>query len=137
MVVRREKKRRRGERTYHGRHAKWRGGGSRGGRGNVSLHKHKIKWRESERGFKYPLRREKKIINLDELNDLVKKIIEKKNISLENLRINLNELGYDKLLGRGNVNYPLIVEVKEASKKAIEKLKEKGGSVIITHFNAN
>jgi len=129
MVVRREKKRRRGERTYHGRHAKWRGGGSRGGRGNVSLHKHKMKWRERDKGFSYPLRREKKTINLDELNELIKKMIEEGKIDKNNLKFNLKDLGYDKLLGRGNIDFPVFVEVEQASKKAIEKIKEKGGEV--------
>jgi large subunit ribosomal protein L15 len=105
MVVRREKKRRRGERTYHGRHAKWRGGGSRGGRGNVSLHKHKMKWRERDKGFRYPLRREKKTINLDGLNELIKKMIEEGKLDRNNIKLNLKELGYDKLLGRGNIEF--------------------------------
>ncbi len=131
MVVRREKKRRRGERTYHGRHAKWRGGGSRGGRGNVSLHKHKMKWREKEKGFKYPLRREKKTINLDELNELIKRMIEEGKLNKDNLKLNLREFGYNKLLGRGRIEYPVFVEVEEASKKAIDKIKEKGGDVKI------
>ena len=134
MVVRREKKRRRGERTYHGRHAKWRGGGSRGGRGNVSLHKHKVKWREREKGFRYPLRKEYKTINLDELNELIKKMIEEGKLDKNNLKINLKEIGYDKLLAMGTVEYPVIVEVEKASKKAIEKIKEKGGNVIIQQF---
>jgi len=131
MVVRRKKKRRRGERTYHGRHAKWRGAGSRGGRGNVSLHKHKMKWREREKGFRYPLRREKKMINLDELNELIKKMIEGGKLDKNNLRLNLKELGYNKLLGRGNIEFPVFVEVEEASKKAIDKIKERGGDIKI------
>jgi len=130
MVVRREKKRRRGERTYHGRHAKWRGGGSRGGRGNVSLHKHKVKWKERKKGFKYPLRKERKTINLDELNELIKKMIEDGKLNKNSLKINLKELGYDKLLGRGKIEYPAIIEVEKASKKAMEKIKEKGGSIV-------
>jgi len=131
MVVRREKKRRRGERTYHGRHAKWRGGGSRGGRGNVSLHKHKMKWRERDKGFRYPLRREKKTINLDGLNELIKKMIEERKLDRNNIKLNLKELGYDKLLGRGNIEFPVFIEVEEASKKAIEKIRERGGEVKI------
>ena len=131
MVVRREKKRRRGERTYHGRHAKWRGGGSKGGRGNVSLHKHKMKWRERDKGFRYPLRREKKTINLDGLNELIKKMIEEGKLDRNNIKLNLKELGYDKLLGRGNIEFPVFIEVEEASKKAIEKIRERGGEVKI------
>jgi large subunit ribosomal protein L15 len=131
MVVRKKKKRRRGERTYHGRHAKWRGGGSRGGRGNVSLHKHKIKWREEKKGFRYPLRKNYKCINLDKLNDLIKKAIEEGKVEKNNLRINLISLGYNKLLGKGEIEYSAIIETEKASKKAIEKVIKKGGNVVI------
>ncbi|MFZ8830307.1 MAG: uL15m family ribosomal protein [Candidatus Aenigmatarchaeota archaeon] len=134
MVVRREKKRRRGERTYHGRPQRGRGGGSRGGRGNVSLHKHKMKWREREKGFRYPLRKEYKVINLDELNSLIKKAIEEGKLDKNSLKINLKEFGFDKLLGRGRIDYSAIVEVEKASKRAIEKIKEKGGNVIVKQF---
>ncbi|MGC8993329.1 MAG: uL15m family ribosomal protein [Candidatus Aenigmatarchaeota archaeon] len=131
MVVRREKKRRRGERTYHGRHAKRRGAGSRGGRGNVSYHKHLMKFREREKGFKYPLRREINAINLDELNELIKKMIEEKKVDENNLKIDLSSLGYQKLLGRGNISFKALIEVEKASKKAIEKVKSLGGEVIV------
>ena len=88
-----------------------------------------MKWRERDKGFNYPLRREKKTINLDELNELIKKMIEDGKIDKNNLKVNLKDLGYNKLLGRGNIGFPVFVEVEQASKKAIEKIKEKGGDV--------
>ena len=43
--------------------------------------------------------------------------------------INLTEMGYDKLLGRGSIERPLKITVSEASAKAIQKVEAAGGSV--------
>ena len=56
-------------------------------------------------------------------------MIEDGKLDKSNLRINLKELGYDKILGRGTIEYPIVVEVEQASKKAIDKIREKGGDV--------
>ncbi|MEM5815041.1 MAG: uL15m family ribosomal protein [Candidatus Aenigmatarchaeota archaeon] len=133
MVVRIERKRRRGERTYHGHHTKRKGAGNRGGRGNVSRHKHFIKFRERKenKGFSYPLRREYKIINLDRLNDLIKKMLDEGNLDRNNIEIDLNKFGVDKLLGRGKLKYKILVKVNKASQKAIEKIRNLGGEVVL------
>lgn len=133
MVVRREKKRRRGERTYHGHHKKRKAGGHRGGRGNVSRHKHIFKFidRKEKKGFRYPLRKEYNIINLNELDELIEKLIEEGKIDKNNIRINLSEYGYDKILGAGNLRFKAIVEVAKASRKAIEKIRKVGGEIIL------
>ena len=129
MVVRRKGKRRRGERTYHGSHKKWRGGGSRGGRGGSGIWKHKksyvIKYapeRIGKRRSKIGKKKEIKIINLYQLDELIKK--------LKKEEINLKQLGFDKLLGVGKITKPVKVEVPAASKKAIEKIKAVGGEVV-------
>ena len=41
----------------------------------------------------------------------------------------LTEMGFDKLLGRGSIDRPLSITVKEASAKAIQKVEAAGGSV--------
>lgn len=128
MVVRRKKKYRRGERTYHGSHKKWRGGGSRGGRGQAGMHKHKwsytVKYDKEhfgKRGFKIPqaVAREIKTINLKQLDQIADKD-----------KINVSELGYDKVLGTGRLTKPLTVEAKYFSKSAIKKIEEAGGKVV-------
>ena len=43
--------------------------------------------------------------------------------------INLTEMGFDKLLGRGKIGRPLRITVSEASAKAIAKVEAAGGSV--------
>lgn len=138
MVVRRRKKHKRfrGRRTYHGSHKKWRGGGSRGGRGKAGMHKHKwsytVKYEPDhfgKRGFVPPKRRKPKAINLSELWKIVEENREKFEKKGE-LRVNLLELGYEKLLGRGHVKEPITIEAKYFSKKAVEKIENVGGKVV-------
>ncbi|CUU05188.1 MAG: uL15m family ribosomal protein [Candidatus Aenigmatarchaeota archaeon] len=131
MVVRKEKKHRkfRGKRTYHGSHKKARGGGSRGGRGKAGLHKHKwsyvVKYEPDhfgKVGFKPPKSKKIKSINLSELD----KIAKEKNLD----KINVVELGYEKVLGSGKLSKPLIIEAKFFSKKAIKRIEEAGGKAV-------
>jgi len=132
MVVGEKKHRRfRGRRTYHGCHKKARGGGSRGGRGQAGLHKHKwsytIKYDPEhfgKTGFKRPQAVLKKIrsINLKHLD----KIAREKNLD----KINVLELGYEKVLGGGKLSKPLEVEAKFFSKQAVKKLEEAGGKAV-------
>jgi large subunit ribosomal protein L15 len=133
MVVRKEKKirKKRGHRTCgYGGQKKHRGGGSRGGRGNAGLHKHKfmkmLKYMPDhfgKVGFKRHFVRKLKAINIDELN----KLLEEKFGKIEGeVKVSLKELGYDKLLGKGMVKYRMIVEARAFSKKALEKLEEAG-----------
>lgn len=143
MVVRKRKKheRFRGRRTYHGSHKKWRGGGSRGGRGKAGLHKHKwsytVKYEPEhfgKRGFKRPLKvvRKIKAINLKDLDQMTEKLLEEKLAQKEDdkIRINLTQIGYDKLLGSGKLTKPLVVEARYFSKQAIKKLEEIGGRAV-------
>lgn len=43
--------------------------------------------------------------------------------------LDLSSLGYDKLLGSGEVHRSLVVKVSRASSSAVEKIKTAGGSV--------
>lgn len=128
-------RRKRKTRYYRGsRYCGWgqvgqhRKSGSRGGFGMTGLKKHKkyymLKYAPDhfgKHGFKsiYP---PKRTINVGDLSKFVEKGIHE---------INLDQLGYDKLLGDGRISVPVRVVVKEASKKAIEKIKECGGEVIL------
>jgi large subunit ribosomal protein L15 len=142
MVVRRKKKVRkfRGKRSYgFGSHKKHRGGGSRGGRGKAGRHKHKwtyvVKYEPDyfgKRGFKPPLIKEVKSINLKRLDEMVELLLSQKKVKKVEgkIKIDLSELGFDKLLGSGKVTQPLIVEAKYFSKLAEQKLEEVGGKAI-------
>ncbi|MDH7517116.1 MAG: uL15m family ribosomal protein [Candidatus Thermoplasmatota archaeon] len=120
----------RGKRTFGRGKKSGRGAGLRGGRGNAGLHKHKhmrmIKYMPDHfgaYGFKRPKGTVKKdkIINIGQLEELFPKKKE----------INLTEEGFDKLLGGGGVNSSLMIKVESASQRAVEKIKEKGGEVIL------
>ncbi len=45
--------------------------------------------------------------------------------------IDLGKEGFDKLLGGGKLNYKIKIKVDSASEKAVEKVKDKGGEVIL------
>jgi len=144
MVVRRRKKilKRRGRGSGYGSHKKHRGGGSRGGRGLAGLHKHKrmtgIRYMPEhfgKIGFKRPQKvlKEVRTINLKDLDSKVEELLKEKKIikGKDGIKINLTELGYDKLLGTGKVKHKLIVEAKSFSKNAIKKLEGVKGKAII------
>ncbi|MCX8169482.1 MAG: 50S ribosomal protein L15, partial [Candidatus Methanomethyliaceae archaeon] len=110
MVVRRDKKvrRQRGSRTYGwgtvGQHRK---SGMRGGFGNAGLHKHKWSWTVKygedyfgKFGFIRPkaVVEQKNCINVGAITSIIEnKIFEKDERG--RIIVNLNEMGYDKLLG--------------------------------------
>jgi len=146
MVVRRRKKytkylgKRYARRGYNDRN---RGAGNRGGRGFAGWKSKKQKYIklikefperfEDKKGFTPPIRKKIYSINLDEIFEGIE---EWKALGLikteENkLVINLLDLGYDKLLGRGNINIPVKIITKYASKKAIKKVEEAGGEVVL------
>ena len=107
-----------------------RGAGLRGGRGNAGLHKHKfmhmLKYMPDHfgvHGFKRPqsVIKRNKTINI---GDLEEKFPGKSSIDLE-------KEGFDKLLGSGVIKNKLKIKVNSASEKAIEKIKEKGGEIVL------
>ena len=115
----------------HGRGKKGgRGAGLRGGRGNAGLLKHKHMYMTKympdhfgRHGFKRPqsVIKKEKIINVGQLEV---KFPSKKDIDLK-------KEGYDKLLGGGKLKTKLKIKVNSASEKAIEKIKDKGGEVVL------
>lgn len=122
-------KKHRGSKT-HGRGSmkKGRGSGLKGGRGKAGLDKHKYMKMTKEdpnhfgrHGFKRPqcVIEEDEIINVGQLKE---KFPNKK-------KINLEQEGIDKLLGGGEPPEKMDIKVKKASKKAVEKIKEKNGKI--------
>jgi len=145
MVVRRGRKSRkyRGYRTHgYGDVGQHRKSGSRGGRGAAGMHKHKWSWVIKyfpdwfgKHGFtrspsivtKY------NVINLDQLNELVSKLVAEGKASYEDSKvvIDLSSLGINKLLGRGYIGYKVKVYVYSASESAVSKIRDLGGEVIL------
>nr|AOZ56030.1 hypothetical protein [uncultured korarchaeote] len=132
----------RGSRTHgYGIQGQHRGSGARGGFGKAGLKKHKWTWivkhapdyfGAGRRGFKPPTKKtevEKPILNVDQLEELAKKARPSERDEKGLPVVNLIELGYGKLLGRGSISTPLHVIAAAASKSAIEKVKEAGGII--------
>lgn len=115
----------------HGRGKKaGRGAGLKGGRGNAGLLKHRYIYMKKnmpdhfgKKGFKRPqgTKKEVETINIGELEDHFP----------GKETIDLTKEGIDKLLGSGQINSKIKVKVNNASEKAIKKIKEKNGEVIL------
>lgn len=148
MVVRKKRKSRklRGRtRTMGwGRIGQHRKSGGRGGRGAVGFHKHKWIWVVKyypdwygKRGFtpRNPSYEEEvREISLRDLSDLVERLRLENKITYTSegrIRIDLRELGFNKLLGGGKIEYALEVITPSASKKAVEAIQKAGGVVRI------
>ncbi|MEM3055518.1 MAG: uL15 family ribosomal protein [Candidatus Bathyarchaeia archaeon] len=131
-------RKKRGSRTQgYGRVGQHRKSGSKGMR-KAGRHKHGWSYvlrYEPEyfgkKGFTSPksLRQEVKIINVGELEEVAEKFKGKDKEG--KVFIDLESLGYTKLLGAGKVSKSLIVKVPSCSKSAAEKIKEAGGKVLV------
>ena len=138
----RKTRKKRGSRTHgYGQVGQHRGGGQRGGHGKAGLRKHKwthtIKYapeRLRKHGFKPPIRKEISAINVGKLDERIDSLLENKQAekTKEGIKIDLKGLGYEKLLGKGQVTHPLIVQVESCSKSAAEKIEKAGGKILGT-----
>ncbi len=138
----RKTRKKRGSRTHgYGQVGQHRGGGQRGGHGKAGLRKHKwthtIKYapeRLRKHGFKPPKRKEVCAINVGKLDEQIDSLLDNKQAekTKKGIKVYLNRLGYDKLLGKGQVTHPLIVQVKSCSKSAAEKIEKAGGKILGT-----
>lgn len=130
-------RKKRGSRTQgYGRVAQHRRSGSKGFRKSG---RHKGRWSYVIRyepdyfgktGFTSPksLRQKQNIINVGKLDEIAEKISSRK--EEDKIFVDLEGLGYTKLLGTGKVTKPIIVKVTAYSKSAAEKVKEAGGQIL-------
>jgi len=83
-----------------------------------------------KRGFTSPksLRQKVRIINVGKLEEIAANIPAAK--EKENVFVDLDSLGYTKLLGTGEIRKPLTVKVAFCSKSASEKVKAAGGEIL-------
>lgn len=136
----------RGQR-WHGWGAKkkHRGAGNRGGRGMAGSGKRadqkkptilKLYGNEyfGRHGFKRPSAVAKKIkaINIDKLQNNIDTYVAQKLVSKDKdfYVVNLEKLGYQKLLGGGSLSVKLKINAPYFSKEAIEKVEKSGGIII-------
>ncbi len=148
MVTNKRKKcsRLRGSKTHGwGAMKKHRGAGSRGGRGMAGSGKRADQKKPTilklygqsyfgKRGFKIPKKLKINIqpINIDYLEKNIGNLLTKNLIKKEgdSFIVNLEDLGFNKLLGKGKVTKKFKIKVESFSKKAEEKIKKAGGEII-------
>ncbi|MEM2871328.1 MAG: uL15 family ribosomal protein [Candidatus Caldarchaeum sp.] len=118
----------RGSRTHGwgqiGQHRKT---GAKGGRGMAGGHKHKWTKLLSEDyfgkdGFTPVEKSEKRAVSLLKVSQIAE--------SSAAGTIDLDNMGYDKLIGGGKLYKPLTIVVKEWSKKAAEIVEKSGGRLV-------
>ncbi|MFH1316106.1 MAG: uL15 family ribosomal protein [Candidatus Woesearchaeota archaeon] len=146
MVINKRKKntRQRGSMTHGwGAKKKHRGSGNRGGKGNAGTGKRgdqnkpsiwenpyfgKIGFGTKKKGKK------EKGISIRKIEQTLERLTKEGSAVKkgDGFEINLEKAGYDKLLSQGKANQKYIIHVKSASKKSIDKIKEKKGDVILT-----
>jgi large subunit ribosomal protein L15 len=131
----------RGSRTHgYGQIGQHRSRGGRGGTGKAGLDKHKwtyvVKYDPTywiKKGFisTRTLGKKVKIINVGKLDALASKLESEKKLEKKDnkLFLDLESLGYDKLLGTGAVEKPLLVKVSAYSESASQKLVDAGGQI--------
>jgi len=143
MTVNKRKKvsRYRGSMTHGGgSKKKRRGAGNRGGKGMAGTGKRADSkkpsvWGEryfGKHGFKSKNSQNIKSVNIDFLEEHMLKL-PKDAVSKENdfYSIDLEKIGFNKLLSKGNVTNKYKIKVPYASKKTVEKIKKSGGEVIL------
>ncbi|MGD9131437.1 MAG: uL15 family ribosomal protein [Candidatus Bathyarchaeota archaeon] len=139
----RKVRKQRGSRTHGygqiGQHRS--GGGGRGGHGKAGFDKHKwtyvLKYEPDywkKKGFvsTRTLGKKVSIINVGKLDDLVDRLDSEKKLERKEKKIflDLESLGYDKLLGTGEISKTLLVKVASYSEAASKKLEEAGGEIL-------
>lgn len=121
---------------------KGRGAGLRGGRGNAGLSKHKrlqvIKYDPHHFGRHGFMRPQSQVaaqttINLDEVEERLSGWLEQGRATAKGQEVSLDlaALGYDKLLGRGELSRPLKIIVDQASAKAQARVAAAGGELTL------
>lgn len=124
-----------------GRSGQHRASGSQGGHGKAGWKRHKWSsvirygWKVSEKGFRSPNRRVDRIINVGELKLRLDQMVELGYARDHDGRVevDLSRAGYDKLLGDGRlgIDRPLRVLVSKSSERAVAKIGEAGGEVVL------
>ena len=138
----RKVRRQRGSRTHGwGQIGQHRARGGRGGTGKAGLDKHKwtyvIKhdptyWEKKGFVSARTLGKTVNIINVGKLDDLADRLESEKKLERKEKKIflDLESLGYDKLLGTGDVVKSMLVKVASCSESASRKLEEAGGAIL-------
>lgn len=137
MVKRRSKKKRSGTHG-HGSSKKNRGAGSRGGRGNAGSGKKGQSKRMTEEGVQdlgeegFDSRKpDKEAINLRDLDQRIEGLKDDLEDEDGRLVLDLDDLGYDKVLGKGRLSHEVEIHAESFSGSAERKIEEAGGEAVV------
>ena len=137
----RKTRKKRGSRTHgYGQIGQHRGRGAKGYR-KSGYNKHGwtyvVKYEPNyygKRGFASPrsLGQRINIINVGELEELAGKLAMEQRLEKKEGKafLDLDKLGYDKLLAKGRITEPLLVKIASHSKAAAKKIEEAGGKIL-------
>lgn len=144
MTINKRKKnsRQRGSHTHGwGAMKKHRGSGNRGGAGKAGTGKRSDStkpsiWKNTKYFGKYGfISRKHRLasVNVSYLEEHLESFVSKKlaKQDQEDFSINLNDIGFKKLLGSGKVTKRFIITCQAASARAVKSIEAKGGKVIL------
>ena len=132
----------RGSRTVAGGCSKKRrGAGNRGGKGKAGGHKHHWTWMVKfdpkhfgKYGFKRPQGTAQVFnpVNVDFLDENSDKLLSQGIATEEDNKIiiDVTELGYNKVLGKGKISKALTIKAPQFSKSAVSKIENAGGEAL-------
>ena len=72
------------------------------------------------------------IVNVGDLDDLITRTSSRRESMRSCTEIDLDKLGFRKILGKGQITRSISVRVKSCSKEARRKIEESGGKIILT-----
>jgi len=86
-----------------------------------------------KRGFTSKgMRQRVNVINVGELDELIGKLSMEQKLEKKARKVilDLEGLGYNKLLGMGKISQPILIKVGSCSENAVKKVEEAGGQVL-------
>ncbi len=132
----------RGSHTHGwGSKKKHRGSGNRGGKGRAGTGKRADQnkpsiWHEQyfgKHGFTHRGAVHHKSVNVEHIDQNMEKLVNSNLAKRQDgaFVINIADLGFDKLLGKGRVTKKMAITARHASSRAVAAVKEAGGEVIV------
>lgn len=117
-----------------------------GQKGHTKAGRHKHLWSYvlryepdyfTKKGFYSPNRKKVNVVNVGKLEELAPKLSTEEGLEKKEglFFLDLDKLGYSKLLGMGNVTKPFSIKVAFHSESAAKKVEEAGGRFITEKIN--
>ncbi len=78
-----------------------------------------------------------RLVNVGKLEELASRQTDKELAERKEGKVSLDltRLGYDKLLGKGKIDQPLLIKVESYSQLAVKKIEDAGGRIVGNQAN--